>query len=361
MCMSLTAPWYTKGSASIFKNLFSDTPDSGKPRSRLVFWTSILLAAIFLFLALRGLDWAAFFESLRRTDYWLIAFMLVWSSASYFLRAMRWRILLNSQKRIPPFTVFWANMAGYLGNAILPARAGEVVRAVYISRREKIPSGFVLATGITERLVDLAALVLIGAVSLSFAETLPNSVREALRIFAGVAVVGVSFIFLLPLFSGPVDRLLNILPWLNQTLKDQLQETIRHFVRGIVVIARVERGLPFLFSSALIWMMDGFGTTIFARALHEALSLPQSFLFIAVLGISSAIPSTPGYVGVYQLVAVTVLVPFGFSRESALALILLSQILNLLIVSSWGGAGLWIASRNLLPEGKNTTEAGPYV
>jgi uncharacterized membrane protein YbhN (UPF0104 family) len=84
---------------------------------------------------------------------------------------------------------------------------------------------------------------------------------------------------------------------------------------------------------------------ILASSLNETLSLAQSFLLIAALGISSALPSTPGYVGVYQFVAVTILSPFGIVRESALALILLVQFLNLLVVSVWGGLGLWLASR----------------
>jgi uncharacterized protein (TIRG00374 family) len=303
-----------------------------------------------LYFTLRGLDWSAFFDSLRRANYMYVALMLLWSTATYFLRAMRWRVLLNSQKHLSPLTVFWANMAGYLGNTILPARAGELVRAAYISRREKIPVAFVLATGITERLVDLAALVLIGAGSLFFAEAFPKSVQEALRNFSIVAVLGVAFIFLLPLFQGWAIRILFALPFLKTPLKEKLAEMIRHFVDGIKVIARLERAVPFLLFTALIWLMDGVGTILFARSLHETLTLAQSFLFIAALGISSAIPSTPGYVGVYQFVAVTVLVPFGFARESALALILLVQFLNLLIVSGWGGLGLWVGSREYLAD-----------
>lgn len=301
-----------------------------------------------LYLALRDLDWNTFFESLRRANYWYVALILVWSSISYFTRAMRWRILLNSQKHIPTLTVFWANMAGYLGNTILPARAGELVRAAYIARRVKIPAAFALATGITERLADLAALVLIGGGSLFFAEAFPRSVQEALQSFAVVAVTGVAFIFLLPLFHEFINRILAALPILNQPVKEKFGEMIHHFVEGIKVIARLERGLPFLFFTALIWLMDGVGTILFARSLHETLTLAQAFLLIAALGISSAIPSTPGYVGVYQFVAVTVLVPFGLTRESALALILLSQIMNLLLVSLWGGAGIWFGSRGMV-------------
>ena len=92
---------------------------------------------------------------------------------------------------------------------------------------------------------------------------------------------------------------------------------------------------------------------IFAFALQETLTLAQAFVFISALGLSSAIPSTPGYVGVYQFVAVAVLVPFGFERETALALILLSQVFTLLIVSVWGGLGLWVGSRIAFESSEN--------
>ncbi len=279
--------------------------------------------------------------------------ILFWSSASYYVRAMRWRILLNSQKHIPRPAVFWANMAGYLGNTILPARAGELVRAAYVARRENIPVVFVLATGLTERLVDLAALVFIGAVSIFFAESFPGPMQEALQGFAAVAVLGVIFIFMLPLFRERIIRVISLLPFLGAGFKSRLQDMLGHFVDGVRVVARFEIGLPFLLLTAVIWLMDGFGTILFALSVHEKLSLAQSFLFIAALGISSAIPSTPGYVGVYQFVAVTVLSPFGFSREAALALILLLQFLNLFIVAVWGGLGLWVGSRGILSGSTN--------
>lgn len=283
--------------------------------------------------------------------------MLIWSSVSFFIRAMRWRVLLRSQKYISPLIVFWANMAGYFGNAMLPARAGEIVRAAYVARHTKIPATFAFATGITERLVDLAALVFISAGSLFFADAFQKPVEEALQSFAIVAILGAVLFFFLPLFKGFINRIFDFLPFLSWSLKDKLHEMTHHFVDGVKVIACFERGIPFLLFTAFIWLMDGFGMVIFASALHETLTLPQAFLFIATLGISSAIPSTPGYVGVYQFVAVTVLVPFGFARESALVLILLSQMMNLLIVSLWGSVGLWIGSREIFTYEQDSTEA----
>lgn len=280
--------------------------------------------------------------------------MLLWSSLVYFLRAMRWRILLNSHKHLKPAAVFWANMAGYLGNNILPARAGEIVRAAYIARKETIPVTFVLATGFTERLVDLAALVVIGAASVLGAATFSTSMQEAFKSFAIIAVAGVAFVFLLPFFQSWMLRILHATPFLNISLKKKLEDLFLHFVDGVKVIVQPRRGLPFLLFTILIWFMDGMGMVILASSLNETLSLAQAFLLIAALGISSALPSTPGYVGVYQFVAVTILLPFGIARESALALILLVQFLNLLVVSVWGGLGLWLASRMAAPKKDNT-------
>ena len=58
------------------------------------------------------------------------------------------------------------------------------------------------------------------------------------------------------------------------------------------------------------------------------------------MGLGSALPSTPGYVGIYQFVAVTVLTPFGFSRTDAIAYILVAQALGYVVIGIWGSIGL---------------------
>lgn len=305
-----------------------------------------------LYLALHGIDWSAFFTSLRHVNYFYVALLFPWSSTSYFFRALRWRGLLLDEKRIPIANVFWANMVGYFGNNVLPARVGELMRAAYIARQNGLSFSFILATGVTERFMDLAALVIIGTGSLFFVDAFPRAVQDALKSFAVVTVTGVVFLFLFPTFHGLFSRFLASLEFLGESLKTRIQEIMTRFLEGVMVISRVERGLPFILFTALVWLMDSVGMMLFVLAFNETLTLLQAFLFISALGLSSAIPSTPGYVGVYQFVAVTMLVPFGISRESALAIILISQIINLLVVSCWGGIGFWLGSQTILTKGE---------
>jgi uncharacterized membrane protein YbhN (UPF0104 family) len=71
------------------------------------------------------------------------------------------------------------------------------------------------------------------------------------------------------------------------------------------------------------------------------ISFPVAVLLLTGLGLGSALPSTPGYVGIYQFVAVTVLPLFGISRDAALAYILVAQALGYLAVVAFGLPGLY--------------------
>jgi uncharacterized membrane protein YbhN (UPF0104 family) len=91
----------------------------------------------------------------------------------------------------------------------------------------------------------------------------------------------------------------------------------------------------------VIWLMDALGTMIAAWALHLPLNILQALLLLAALGLASAIPSTPGYVGTYQFVAVTILPLFGITRSQALTFILVLQASTYVVVTIWGLLGLW--------------------
>jgi uncharacterized membrane protein YbhN (UPF0104 family) len=65
----------------------------------------------------------------------------------------------------------------------------------------------------------------------------------------------------------------------------------------------------------------------------------MAFILIAVIGLGSALPSAPGYVGVYQFVCATVLVPFGLSKTDAIAFSFFAQALSYFVIGIWGAVG----------------------
>jgi glycosyltransferase 2 family protein len=333
-----------KRSVSIFRDFLSAAPELRAQRSLIISWISVLLAGLFLYLALQGLDWAAFISSLRDANYGFVPLIFIWSSMSSWIRALRWRILLTAEKYISAQNVFWANMAGYLGNNILPARAGELIRAAYVSKENGLSVSYSLATGLVERFIDLVALVILGSAALNLAGIASGSLQDALKLMALIAIVGLMVLLMMPYVGGRLSRILADLPRLNAATKEKIRALLEQFLDGVRALHHPQRAVGFMLFTSLIWLIDGVGVIILARALHMQFTLIQSFLLLAGLGLSSAIPSTPGYIGVYQFAAVIVLQPFGISNTSAVAFVIFLQAASILIVAFWGGLAIWRTS-----------------
>jgi uncharacterized protein (TIRG00374 family) len=323
------------------KGLFAILPKSQAKKKRLMVAISVGLAALLLYLALRNLDWGVFFVTIKNIKYIYLPLIFLWSSTSFLLRALRLRILLTSEKALPLSNVFWANMAGYLGNNILPARAGELIRATYLGQRNNISASFALAAGLVERFMDLIALIVIGSLALSFAGIVSPVLQNALNGISILGLIGLIAIFILPRFDNLARRLILALPMLKENQKLKLNDFLQQFISGLKSIHGFSRAIQFIFLTGLIWLMDALGAVLLSYILNIPLLIQQAFVLLAALGLSSAIPSTPGYVGVYQFVAVTILAPFGVSQADALAYILISQILGYIVIGFWGLLSLW--------------------
>lgn len=283
-------------------------------------------------------------SALREANYFYIPVIFLWGSLTSWFRAKRWNILLSAGKQVVTTKVFWANMVGYLGNIILPARAGELVRAAYLGKENDIPVSFVLATGLVERFMDLIALVILGSTSLALSGIVSAQLETALKLMTVVAFAGLIGILSVPYIGNKLIISMPSLPGVQPSAKEKVYEFLKQFLHGVEALHHPSRASMFILFTCLIWVMDGVGVVIIAKTVHMNISMLQSFILLASLGLSSAIPSTPGYVGVYQFVAVVVLSPFEIPKLSALILIVFLQAMNFLTIITWGWAGIARAS-----------------
>jgi uncharacterized protein (TIRG00374 family) len=317
-------------------------PDRRQSRRRfpLLLVFSLGLASVLLYFTLRGLDWVAFWNTIKNGHYAILLVVIPISSINYFIRSLRWSTFMRSEKKVSVLSVFWANMVGYLGNAYLPARAGELIRSAFLGEKSKLGTSFILATALVERILDAVTLVLVGSIALLLLGNISPSLTNAVRIMALAGILGLIVIIAAPLQEKLIQRLFGKLP-LPPELSQSLSKQTTRFLVGMRSLQNWKRFSTFMFLTAIIWLLDALGTTIGVQIISQKLNIGQALVLLSALGLSSAVPSTPGYVGVYQFVAVTILVPFGFSRSEALAYILVSQILGYLVVSFWGLLGLW--------------------
>lgn len=293
-----------------------------------------------LYFSVRGVDWSRVWHTIRAAAWPPLAAAAAFTMLSFFLRALRWRILLNAEARFPVGTVFWANSAGYLANNFLPARAGELVRSLVISRRSSLTPAYVLTTALGERLMDVIALVLASSLALMGLDARPRWMADLSRTMALVAAAGALAVAVLPHTGSLLTRLLERLPLPPRPQKLLLALALQ-VTGGLRAFHHWPRLAGFVFLTVVVWTSDCLAAITCASALGIGMAFRTALLFLTAMGLSSALPSTPGYVGIFQFVAVTVLAPFGIGRDLALAYILVLQAVGYAVVLAFGLPALY--------------------
>ena len=328
--------------------------------TRLLFFC---LALILLYLALSGVNWSAFVRAIATMNTGWVGVCLVFELVGLLARAYRWNLLLQPQAGRCLFIAFIGEIIGDLGNTFLPARAGEAARTLMVARRLNIGIPFVIGTAITERVGDAVFLSLIAFTMTLLVPQSPDWLIGAAIVFFIIGIVVLVNIS----FLGIINKV--ITPWLQKLpIPKRLLDKIADLPKEISVGTQAFIGHPQRFSAYLglttvIWVADAAAIMSLANSLGDRLSIPEAMIFVAGLGLSSAIPSTPGYIGIYQYVAVSVLVPFGMNQTHAIALILVFQVTVIVQELFFGGLGWLVLSSGECPGARgskhNSTPTDP--
>ena len=304
--------------------------------SRPLYWTVVLsFAAVLLYLSLRGIRWSEVWRTVSHANIRLLILAFGVSSIALMLRALRWRVLLKSRADVGIATAFWALCTGYFGNNFLPARAGEIIRSFLISARTGLSKTFVLTTALAERLADAVSLVIISSIVLLTLRTRPGWFNVAAKPFAIVGLCGAACIAVLPPMERIWEKLLRALP-IPHTLSSRMVALLEQILVGLRSFHDMGRLARFTMLTGIIWFIDATAALVSMRALGFKMPLGLAFLLITGLGLGSALPATPGYVGIYQFVTVSVLTPFGFAKSDAIAYSFLSQAMQYVFFGFYG-------------------------
>ena len=300
-----------------------------KIMKRWQFWVGLLISAVFLYLTLRKIDYAQLWQVLITANYW----WLIPGVAVYFValwaRSWRWHYLLRPLKAIPTRTMFPIVTMGYAGNNIFPARAGEVVRAVVLKRKEGVPISASLATIIVERVFDgivmlafvfvnLAELTRFTGISIDIAG-FQLGIRE-IAIWGSVAFFGALAIFLVAaMFPKATDRLIT---WLvvriaPKRLHENTLGVSRRFLDGLESLRSPLDVVMVFFTSVVIWLLETVKYWFVMHAFNFSVSFFALMLMNGIVNLATTIPSAPGYLGTFDLPGIAVLQAYNVPREIA--------------------------------------------
>jgi len=274
-------------------------------RSHLRTLVVLALAAGLVVLFLYNVDLRGVAREIAHARLEWLALSLATMFVNVAIRAWRWQYLLEPLGMPSFVNAFKATAVGFAASAVLPARAGEVIRPYFLSRHEPLSATGAFATVILERLLDMLTVSALLAVYLAFWHsqltlTAPSAVN-ALTWAGGTAAAGaVAALGVLFVLAGNPARLGQTLTRLEHVLPSSLAGLLARvaekFATGLGVIRRPSRLLVSLVLSVPLWLSIAVGIWAVARAFHLPVPFPGSFLLIALLVIGVAVP-TPGAVG----------------------------------------------------------------
>jgi uncharacterized protein (TIRG00374 family) len=276
---------------------------------RTVVVLAVALALVALFL--HNVDlWGVLAAIARARPEWL-ALSLATMFVNLAIRALRWKFLLEPLGTTTFASAFRATAVGFAASAVLPARAGEVIRPYFLARQApthqqgRMTAIGAFATIILERLLDIVTvLMLLASFVFVFGKDLAsvNPTGFALVKWAGAsaAIVSITALAVLFVLAGDPQRLGRAMTRLEQVLPSKLAGMIARiaekFARGLGAIRRPGRLLAALAWSLPLWLCIALGIWSMAMAFRFTIPFTGSFLMIALLTLGVAVP-TPGAVG----------------------------------------------------------------
>lgn len=284
------------------------------------------ISAAFLWWAVRGLDLSGVISLVRAAPTAPVVLCVVLATLTFPLRMLRWRTLLSGPggTGLPTGPAWHAVAIGFMANNILILRAGEVIRGLVIARLAGVALPAAWASIAIERVFDAMTLVALLVVALA-AGALPGGAAFAgmsttqlagVVAAAGVAVFGAGAAVLI--WPSGIARIIDRLtPW--PALAGRLVAIVAGIREGVGALRSPRRLASAIGWSLVIWGVNAASFLILFPAFGIELGLAPALVMQAAISFGVAVPSSPGFVGVFEAAIILSLGLYGVDRDTALA------------------------------------------
>jgi glycosyltransferase 2 family protein len=281
---------------------------------------------------------------------WL-AFGLLLYVVATLIRGERWHWILHfARVEAPRGECYALTTVGYMGNNVLPARAGEALRVVLLSGRTEASKRTVIGSIIAERLLDVVALITIFVVTVYGvlgAKVLPTA--------RPILTAGISFLALLAVFVGL---------WILR--RHHVFESVREWLRPLADAPRAmlaREGVVLLAATFVLWVVEAAVYYAVARSVDLGISMTGSLYLVALTNFVAALPAAPGSIGTFDAAVAWGANRLGAGGSAAVSYLLMLRFVLyvpitvigfLVLVTRYGGwsrmrAALRVSSRGQPP------------
>jgi len=314
-----------------------DNEKKSKIKQYTGFGLSIILSAAFLYFAFHNIELSKSLELVSKASFfWIIIFIVIFLLAPV-VRAYRWKYMIHSIKpNASPFNLFGATMIGYGINCVIP-RLGEIYRALFLGRWEKLSRTSMFGTVIVERVLDVLALwfsVLI-SVTIYSGDLYKEVPWLESAIFLGFAALFfvIAFIVLLVWQKEKFYLItLKLVSKISRKAADKLSYIFNMLIDGFASIKGFKNYFLTIFLTVVVMLVYGLNSFVGFYMLNmnemQTVTFGTAWIVMTIAAFGIVIP-TPGGTGSYHFIVISVLTNlFFFDEEIASAYAILTHFIS---------------------------------
>jgi len=280
-------------------------------RKRFITIAGFVLSILLLYLSLKDVKFYEIIDTVKKGDFRFVWIPVIFIMLAAILSAIKWAKILGGDVKFSE--TFVALFIGLFINNVLPARIGEVARGYAISKKKGISFTYALSTVLVDRFFDLIGLLLLTYIFLP-KSTLPPKVYQALYLLIGFLILCSAMMIFMSR-----KKVAKIIAYrFAKTKKPRLFKIARRIMEVQENLARIHS--PVNIASYIIiaffqWLCMSIG--LYFAVLTLNISIPFMYIpFVcALLNMGVAVPSSPGYVGIYQFLLVYLLSIFDVPKH----------------------------------------------
>jgi len=305
----------------------------------------ILISAACLYYAFRNVDWARTITYARNANWLLLLLAAACATGMFPLRARRWRTILDPVAPALPFGPLWRSTAiGMMVNNVVPLRAGELARAYALTReRSEITFSTAFASLVVDRVFDAIVVLILLAISM-IAPGFPSdgslggqSVSHLAGAFAIVPLAMLVVLYILVFFPGTLIRIFELLARrVSPAIETRGRDMLQRFSEGLSVLRTPGHFIAVFWWTLLHWLLQPLAFWLGFKAIGIDVSFWATLFVQGVIVVGVALPSAPGFVGVFERAATLALGVYGVSQDQALAWALVFHVASFIPITVVG-------------------------
>lgn len=312
-----------------------------------------LLTFVFLFFFFRSVEWKEVLHYLTDVKLSLFVLIIVLVPLHLITRAYRWRFLLmHEKKNVGFYNMFAGNAVGFTVTLIFPGRLGELVKPLYLAKKEGMPKGFVIGTIVVERMFDMFTMCFLLGLFLVLRPLyaslfqLNHDAYSNLRLWG---FIGLAFATLLLAFSLFLyffkERAIKVISFflkpLPQSLTRKILELSREFIQGLKIFHSLGSFLMYTLMSFVVWLGIVFYYWVFFFIYNVSIPyfLLVPYVFLTMVGASIPTPGMVGGFHYFSKLGLTSL--YGVDSNLAVGMTIVVHAVQLVVTCIIGYVILW--------------------